>query len=135
MSHITKRKSSMRNPEFIKRAAKRVGAEYLGLQSKGRGGAGFQVKLPGWHYPVTINKETGECVFDNYEGRWGDEKHLDALKQGYAVEATKAQAEELGHTFEEELLPNGDIKCVIPLGGSGYEMAGSGAGGGGGYDV
>lgn len=133
MSHITKRKSSMKNPDCIRKAAKRVGAEYLGIQQKGRGGAGVQVKLPGWQYPVTIKTDTGECVFDNYSGRWGDEKDLDALKQGYAVEAAKAQAKAEGHAFEEETLANGDIKCVIPLGGGGgYESEG---GGGGGYDV
>lgn len=135
MSHITKRKSSMKNPEVIKKAAKRIkGAEYLGIQQKGRGGAGIQVKLPGWSYPVTINTTTGECVFDNYGGRWGKEEHLDSLKQGYAVEAAKTQAEEQGHQFIEETLDNGSIKCTIPLGGGGYEMEGQ-TGGGSGWGV
>lgn len=133
MSHITTRTSSMKDPAIIKKAAARAGGQYLGLQQKGRGGAGYQVKLPGWSYPVTINIATGECVFDNYGGRWGKEEHLDALKQGYAVEQTKAYAESAGRAYEEEKLADGSIKCVIPMGGSGYEMAASG--GGSGYDV
>ena len=134
MSHITKRASAMKNPEMIKKAAQRIGAEYLGLQQSGRAGAGYQVKLPGWRFPVTINTETGQCTFDNYNGRWGKDEILDSLKQGYSVEATKAKAEELGYAFEEEALENGDIKCTIPIGGGGYEMAGAPAGGSG-WDV
>ena len=134
MSHITKRESKMTNPECIKKAAKRAGGEYLGVKTDNRAGTGIQVKLPGWQYPVTIKTATGECVFDNYNGRWGDEKHLDALKQGYAVEAAKAQALEMGHEFQEEVLESGEIKCTIPLGGGGYEIEGQG-GNTGGWDV
>jgi hypothetical protein len=136
---MTRRKSAIKDPDALKKAVARIkGAKYLGVQ-KGRGGGmhsqqGHQVQLPGWHYPVTINTKTGECTFDNYSGRWGEEKHLDSLKQGYAVEAAKAKAEEDGHAFEEYTLADGSIRCVVNLGGgTGYE---TGAGGdGSGWDV
>lgn len=126
MSHTTRRKSEIKDADALKKAVKRIpGASYLGI-GKGKGsvrGTGHQVQLPEWHYPVTINQETGECTFDNYGGRWGDEKHLDSLKQGYAVEAAKAMAEARDLDFEETQLADGSIKCVIPLGGD-YEVSG-----------
>jgi len=138
VSHITKRKSSMKNEETIKKAVARIkGASYEGLGSTrtyNNGSIrGHLVQLPGWKYKLAIDPATGECVFDNYNGSWGKDEHLDALKQGYAVEAAKAKAEEEGHEFIEEMQENGSIKCVIPLGGGGYEMGGDG--GGDGYDV
>lgn len=129
MSHVTTRKSCIKDLPTLQKAIARIpGAQYMGVgtgrtyssQSKG-----WLVQLPGWNYPVTIDPKTGQCSYDNYGGRWGDEKHLDALNQGYAVEAAKAQAELSGHDCEEIKLEDGGIKLVIPLGG-GYEVAGGG---------
>ncbi len=32
---------------------------------------GLTVKLPGWQFPVVV-KESGEIVYDNYHGSWGN---------------------------------------------------------------
>jgi hypothetical protein len=123
----------MRNPETIRKACERTGAEYKGLQHQRRGQTGRRVKVrfPGWSYDCTINCETGECTFDNYGGRWGSEKHLDNLKQGYAVEAAKSKAEAEGHDFETETLSDGSIKCTIAIGGEGgYGVKGGATEGG-----
>lgn len=130
MSHITTRKSAMKNQEAIKRACKRMpGAKYLGeLGRNRREGRGIGVQLPGWRNPVVI-KEDGTCSFDNYGGRWGSNETLDTFQQGYGVEAAKMQAEAEGHQFEEQKLPNGDIKCTVSLGGgTGYEGGGDASG-------
>lgn len=136
MSHITRRKSAIKSVDILKKACKRVGAEYIGRVSQARGAkqGGHQFKLKGWNYPVTVDVNTGECTFDNYGGRWGRESELDKVKQGYAVEAAKAQATAEGHEFEEQLLSDGSIKCTIPIGGGG-EYDTEGGGGGGGWDV
>lgn len=136
MSHITKRKSAMMNPDTLKKAVERTsGAKWIGRTGRARGAreGGYQFKLQGWSQPVTVDTSTGECIFDNYGGRWGSESELDKIKQGYAVEAAKAQATVEGHEFEEQQLSNGSIKCTISLGGSaGYE---AGEGDGSGWDV
>lgn len=78
--------------------------------------AGVGVQLPGWHYPVIINTETGEVAFDNYSGHWGKEIELDRFVQAYAVERTKMEA--MAQNFamaQEEELPDGSIKLSYQL--------------------
>lgn len=137
MSHITRRTSAIKSVDLLKKACKRVpGAEYIGRVDTARGApnGGYQFKLKNWNSPVTVDINTGECAFDNYGGRWGKETELDAVKQGYAVEAAKAQAEAEGHEFIEEKLSDGSIKCIIPIGGGGgYDNEGTG--GTSGWDV
>jgi len=82
--------------------------------------------LPGWKYPAVFDLKTGECQFDNYEGSWGQESHLDSLKQGYAIEAAKAKAEADGCEVEEMLLEDGSVKLTIPIGGGGFDVGGGG---------
>jgi hypothetical protein len=126
----------MKNAEAIKKACDRMPeAKFLGIKQDARAGSGIQVKFDSWHYPVTINTQTGECKFDNYNGRWGSEKLLDQLKQGYGVEAARMQAESENREMEEMRLDDGSIKCVIPLGGEGFEFSDEGGGGGSGWDV
>lgn len=139
MSHTTKRKTAIKDVETLKKAVARIpGAEYQGLGRANRYGGqsaqGHQVKLPGWNYPVTFDLTTGEATFDNYNGAWGKEEHLDKLNQGYAVEAAKAKATEENREIEEYVLPDGGIKLVISLGGGGYDTGG-GAAQAGGYGV
>lgn len=140
MSHTTRRKSAIKSLDGLKKACDRVpGAKYLGHgEARTYSGThtGHRVQLPGWRYPVTVDTNTGEVTFDNYGGSWGSETELDKLKQAYGVEAAKAQAMEEGREFEEIKLDDGSIKCIIPLGGGGYETD-PGAGGGqeGGWGV
>jgi hypothetical protein len=143
MSHTVKRKTSCTNADIIKRAAEAMkGASFLG-QGKHKTfsgtNTGIGVKLPGWTAPITFDN-TGEVVFDNYEGRWGKPEVIDEFVQRYAVEQGKDQLEKEGYeNIQEELLPNGDIKCTVSIGGD-YGVAGAGGAeagpvGGGGYDV
>lgn len=45
---------------------------------------GHAVSLPGWRYPVVFNMQSGQVVYDNYKGNWGDQKELDNLLVGYS---------------------------------------------------
>jgi len=78
---------------------------------------GLIVELPDWRYPVVALLKTGELKYDNYEGRWGDEKELGKLLQAYAVELAKAEALRKGHLVHERALSNGDIRVTVELNG------------------
>jgi len=53
---------------------------------------GLLVRFPGWEYPAVIDTASGVVKFDNYEGAWGDQVHLDHFLQMYAVEKAKLEA-------------------------------------------
>lgn len=57
---------------------------------------GLAVELPGWRYPVVYNLADGKVHLDNFNGHWGDQKHLDAFLQAYAVEQAKQEARARG---------------------------------------
>ena len=80
--------------------------------------AGLGVQLPGWRYPVVCQTQTGEVKFDNFEGRWGEQRHLDAFLQGYAVEKAKLEARRRGHSVIEQSLADGSIKLTVQVGGA-----------------
>ena len=137
MSHTTKRKTAIKDPEVLKKAIARTpGATYIGLgrsnRYDGQSTQGHQVKLDDWRYPITFDLNTGEAAYDNYNGAWGKEEQLDKLSQGYAVEAAKMKAAEEHREIEEYSLPDGGIKLVISLGSGGYS---TGATATGGWDV
>lgn len=54
--------------------------------------------------------------FDNYGGRWGEQRNMDQFLQTYAVERAKLEARKQGHTTIEQLLTDGSIKVTIHLG-------------------
>lgn len=133
MSHTTRRKTSMKNIDVLKKAVERIpGAQYLGIGASRTAKNGAKVQLPGWNYPVSIDLVTGEASYDNYNGAWGDGKYLDQLAQGYGIEAAKSQAALEGRACEEVAMADGSVKCIISLGG-GYET--EGGGGKSGWDV
>lgn len=74
---------------------------------------GVAIQLPGWHYPVVINTETGEAKYDNYNGRWGEQDGLDELAQTYALEKAKTEALLHGLTVAEEQLEDGEVRLTI----------------------
>jgi hypothetical protein len=76
------------------------------------------VKLPDWLFPVVFDPATGQAQFDNYEGAWGDRKHLDRFMQAYAVEKARLEARKRGHNVVEQSLPDGSIKLTINMGGA-----------------
>ena len=79
---------------------------------------GLGVQLPDWRYPVVCNLETGQLRYDNYNGRWGEQQHLDAFLQAYTVEKTKIEARRKGHSVTEQQLADGSVKVTINVGGA-----------------
>ena len=121
MSHIVTIQTQVRDPVAVAAACQR---QKLPQPVQGRfrlfSGevAGLGVELPGWRYPVVCQTETGEVKFDNFEGRWGEQRHLDAFLQGYAVEKAKLEARRRGHSVIEQPLADGSIKLTVQVGGA-----------------
>ena len=89
MSHIVQIQTEVRDPVAIQAACGRLklpepvfGETKLFTSSA----VGWAVRLPGWRYPVVCDVATAKVAYDNFEGRWGEQKLLDAFLQGYAVE-------------------------------------------------
>jgi hypothetical protein len=119
VSHIVQIQTEVRDVEAVKAAARRLGLDepMHGTVTLFEGEAtGLLVKLPEWLYPVVVDTTTGQTQYDNYNGSWGDPKHLDAFIQGYAVEKAKIEARKRGHSVYEQPLADGSIKLVIQVG-------------------
>ena len=122
MSHIVEIKTEVHDEAAVQAACSR-----LRLPAASRGTfelyssteEGLGIELPDWRYPVVANTNTGQLRFDNYEGRWGEQKHLDGFLQGYAVEKAKIEARRKGHTVSEQRLENGAIKLTVSVSGGG----------------
>ncbi len=78
---------------------------------------GLAVQLPEWQYPVVCNTTTGELKYDNYNGRWGQQSHVDQFLQAYAVERAKLEARRQGHSVSEQQLADGSIRVQIAVAG------------------
>jgi hypothetical protein len=122
MSHIVSINTQIKDPSALAAACAR-----LGLAQPVQGTAtlftsqatGQVVQLPGWTYPVVVDTASGTIAFDNYNGAWGEQKELDRLLQGYAVEKARIEARRAGHSVSEQLLADGSIKLVIQVGNGG----------------
>ena len=79
---------------------------------------GMAVKLPDWQYPVVADLATGQLQFDNFGGRWGDQKHLDHFLQIYAAEKVKIESRQQGALCTEQAMADGSIKLTIQVGGA-----------------
>jgi len=79
-----------------------------------RFGVGVGVQLPGLHH-VVCDLTSGQVRFDNFNGRWGDQKHLDAFLQVYAVEKAKIEARKKGYLCTEQKLMDGSIKLSVQV--------------------
>ncbi|WP_339685970.1 DUF1257 domain-containing protein [Gimesia maris] len=120
MSHIVEIKTEVRDETAISAACQR-----LQLEAPTQGTAklfsdtatGTIVKLPGWRYPAVFDTQSGQTRFDNFEGRWGEQRQLDRFLQGYAVEKTKIEARKKGHTITEQSQADGSIKLTVSVGG------------------
>ena len=120
MSHIVTIKTEVRDAAAVRAACQRLGlaAPTQGTVKLFSGEAtGLAVKLPDWTYPVVCDTATGQLQYDNFEGRWGEQKHLDALLQAYAVERAKQEARRRGHSTTEQTLSDGSIKLTIQVAG------------------
>jgi len=121
MSHIVEIKTEIRDPVAVAAACRRLGLaepEYKTVKLFSGEATGLTVQLPGWRYPIVAETQTGALRYDNYEGRWGERKRLDAFLQMYAVEKTRIEARKKGHSVSEQRLADGSIKLVVNLGGA-----------------
>jgi len=121
LSHIVTIETQVRDAAAVRSACQRLG---LAAPEQGRAqlfsgeAAGLLVRLPEWQYPVVCDLQTGAVKYDNFEGRWGEQKHLDALLQMYAVEKAKIEARRRGHVCTEQRLSDGSIKLTVNVGGT-----------------
>lgn len=120
MSHVVEIQTEVRDPVAIRAACDRLALPppvhgetrlYEGSRT------GWAVQLPKWRYPVVCDTESGEVAFDNFGGRWGEQKELDSLLQGYAVEKAGIEARKRGHDVVERSLEDGSIKLTVTVGG------------------
>jgi hypothetical protein len=121
LSHIVTIKTEVRDAQGVAEACRRLGLSppTTGTATLFSGEAtGLLVKLPGWLYPVVFDPTTGQVQFDNYDGAWGDRKHLDRFTQAYAVEKARLEARKRGHSVVEQALADGSIKLSIRVGGA-----------------
>jgi len=79
---------------------------------------GYCVQLPDWLYPIVCDIDRGQVHYDNFGGRWGEQKEFDRLLQGYAVEKTILEARRQGYSVSEQPLQDGSIKLQVVVGGS-----------------
>ena len=120
MSHIVTIKTEVRDAAAIRAACRRLNLDqpeqgtFKLFSSKT---TGLAVRLPDWNYPVVCDTATGQLQFDNYEGRWGDQKELDRFMQAYAVEKALQESRRRGHSTTEQTLSDGSIKLTIQVAG------------------
>jgi hypothetical protein len=118
VSHIVTIRTEVRDTEAVHAACKRLGLDepFEAAVTLFDGEAtGLLIKLPGWLYPVVVNTGKGQVQYDNYNGSWGEQKHLDSFLQGYAVEKAKIEARKRGHSVYEQPLDDGSIKLTIQV--------------------
>jgi hypothetical protein len=122
VSHVITIRTEVRDAEAVKAACKRLGLEQP-IQGTARlfsgEATGILVKLPDWLYPAVVDTATGQVRYDNYNGSWGDSKHLDAFLQAYAICKATIEARKRGHAVYEQPLPDGSIKLTIQVAGGG----------------
>ena len=118
MSHIVTVKTEVRDAAAVRAACQRLGLPQpvQGKTSLFSGEVeGLAVQLPDWVYPVVCDTASGQVKYDNFDGLWGEQKHLDAFLQAYAVAKATSEARRRGHCVREEKLADGAIKLVIQV--------------------
>ncbi|MEQ9380033.1 MAG: DUF1257 domain-containing protein [Pirellulales bacterium] len=121
MSHIVTIQTEVRDAAAVRAACDRLKLsepQTATVQFFSGEAKGLAVLLPAWRFPVVCDLEAGSLRYDNFEGRWGEQRHLDALLQMYAVEKTKIEARKEGHSVSEQLLTDGSIKLTVQVGGA-----------------
>jgi len=116
MSHLVTIQTKVHDPVAITAACRRQGlAEPVqGTASLYNGEAtGLIIRLPGWEFPVVIEPLTGAVHYDNFNGAWGEQQHLDRFLQAYAVEKCRLEARSKGYPVTEQVLQDGSIKLQI----------------------
>ena len=121
MSHIVEIKTEIRDEQAVRAACTRLqlaAPENKTVRLFNATATGLCVQLPGWQYPVVANLQTGQVQYDNYGGLWGEQKHLNAFLQAYAVEKAKIEARKKGHSCAETRLQDGSIRVTVRVGGA-----------------
>ena len=121
MSHIVEIKTQVKDATAVRSACDRLRlpSPVQGTHRLFSGHAnGLGVQLPDWRYVVVCNLSSGELKYDNYNERWGEQRHLDAFLQSYAVEKAKIEARRQGHGVTEAQLADGSVKLTINVGGA-----------------
>lgn len=120
MSHIVSIQTEVRDPAAIRAACSRLSLpEPVFGEAKlfTSPATGWIVQLPQWRFPVVCDVTAATIAFDNYEGRWGEQRFLDQFLQCYAIERAKIEARKQGHSVIEQPLEDGSIKLTITVGG------------------
>ncbi len=121
MSHIVEIKTEIRDEQAVRAACTRLQLstpEHKTVRLFSATATGLCIQLPGWSYPVVANLQTGQVQYDNYNGHWGEQKHLNAFLQAYAVEKAKVEARKKGHSVSETRLDDGSIRVTVRVGGA-----------------
>jgi hypothetical protein len=121
LSHIVEIKTEIRDEAAVKAACVRLQVptpESKTVRLFNATATGLCVQLSGWSYPVVCNLQTGQVQYDNYNGHWGEQKHLNSFLQGYAVEKAKIEARKKGHGVSETRLQDGSIRVTVKVGGA-----------------
>ena len=121
MSHIVSIQTEIRDPVAIRAACGRLSLpEPVFGETKlfSSTSVGWAVRLPEWQYPVVCDVVTAKIAFDNFGGRWGEQKHLDRFLQSYAVEKAKIESRKRGHSVIEQSLDDGSVKLTIQVRGA-----------------
>jgi hypothetical protein len=120
LSHIVSIATEVRDAAAIRAACRRlhINQPEEGTFTLFSGKAtGVAVRLPDWTYPVVCDVASGSVKYDNFEGRWGEQKELDRFMQAYAVEKARLESNKRGHTLTEATLADGSIKLTIQVNG------------------
>jgi hypothetical protein len=121
LSHIVEIKTEIRDEQAVRAACTRLqlaAPEQKTVRLFSATATGLCVQLPGWSYPVVANLQTGTLQYDNYNGHWGEQKHLHSFLQAYAVEKAKIEARKKGHSVSETRLDDGSIRVTVRVGGA-----------------
>ena len=119
MSHIVTINTEIRDLAALRAASHRLGLAQPVLETTQLFSGevtGYCLQLPDWRFKVVCDVASGQVNFDNFAGRWGEQRELDRLMQAYAVETTRLAARRQGHTITEQQLADGSIKLTIQVG-------------------
>ena len=120
MSHIVTIEAQMTNPAAVARACtllelpEPVHGEHKVFS---RNVTGLAVRLPGWTYPAVVD-EAGKLQYDNYNGSWGKQEHVDRFAQYYPLAAAQLAAETAGARYSEIQIDadTGDVFMDVEIG-------------------
>jgi hypothetical protein len=121
LSHIVQITTEIRDEQAVRAACVRLqlaAPETKTVRLFNATATGLCVQLPAWNYPVVCNLQTGQLQYDNYQGHWGEQKHLNSFLQAYAVEKARIEARKKGHRVSECKLEDGSIRVTVHVGGA-----------------